>query len=198
MEGVDLGLLAATVIVLLVSCISWTAGRLDRLHVRVEAARAALDAQLLRRAAVAGELADAARAAGLVPAATAAGLADAARAARRPDPTDREGIENDLTRALRAVLDALPDPATPAGAHPGVARVRRDLESASTRVGLARSFHNGAVEDTRALRAGLLVRWLRLAGHAPLPAYFEIDDGLHAPVLPAQRTPAQVRTDADA
>lgn len=28
--------------------LSWTAGRLDRLHSRIDAARAALDAQLLR------------------------------------------------------------------------------------------------------------------------------------------------------
>ena len=37
--------------------LSWTAGRLDRLHARIDAARAALDAQLLRRASVAQELA---------------------------------------------------------------------------------------------------------------------------------------------
>ncbi len=37
--------------------LSWTAGRLDRLYARIDAARAALDAQLLRRASVAQELA---------------------------------------------------------------------------------------------------------------------------------------------
>ena len=37
--------------------VSWRAGRLDRLHARVEAARAALDAALVRRSAVALELA---------------------------------------------------------------------------------------------------------------------------------------------
>ena len=36
--------------------------------------------------------------------------------------------------------------------------------------------HNDAVRDTLALRSRRLVRWLRLAGTAPLPAYFEIAD----------------------
>ena len=37
--------------------VSWRAGRLDRLHTRVETARASLEAALLRRSAVALELA---------------------------------------------------------------------------------------------------------------------------------------------
>ena len=45
-----------------------------------------------------------------------------------------------------------------------------------TRVGLARSFHNAAVKDTRALRLRRLPRVLRLHGHRRLPQYFEIDD----------------------
>ena len=53
----------ATVLLVLVAVaiigvyVSWRAGRLDRLHARVEAARAALDAALVRRSAVALELA---------------------------------------------------------------------------------------------------------------------------------------------
>ena len=37
--------------------VSWRAGRIDRLHARVDMARAALDATLLRRSSVALELA---------------------------------------------------------------------------------------------------------------------------------------------
>ena len=79
--------------------VSWRAGRLDRLHARVEAARAALDAALVRRSAVALELA----AGGLLDPATSlliAGAAHDARAAGEPD----ERAESDLTRALRAAL----------------------------------------------------------------------------------------------
>ncbi len=36
--------------------------------------------------------------------------------------------------------------------------------------------HNDAVRDTLALRSRRLVRWLRLAGRTPIPAYFEIAD----------------------
>ena len=174
-------------VVLLATWVTWVAGRLDRLHVRVEAARAALDAQLLRRAAVAAELAAQAGRRGLVPESLGEALAAAARSARTPDPDDREGIENDLSRALRAALAALPDDQVLAG-HPAVEGLLADLGSAVTRVALARSFYNGAVEDTRVLRRSRLVRWLHLAGHAPLPAFFEIDDA----ELPRAR-PVQAR-----
>ena len=46
------------VLVLLAMYVTWTAGRLDRQHVRVEAGRSALDAALVRRAALAEELAE--------------------------------------------------------------------------------------------------------------------------------------------
>ncbi len=43
---------------------------------------------------------------------------------------------------------------------------------------LARKFYNDAVAATRAARRRWLVRLLRLAGGAPLPEFFEIDDSL--------------------
>ena len=46
-------LVAAVAVALLAVYVSWTAGRLDRLHARVDASWAALDAQLVRRAAAA-------------------------------------------------------------------------------------------------------------------------------------------------
>ena len=45
-------------VVLVATYVTWIAARLDRLHVRAAAAQAALDAHLVRRAAVAAELAD--------------------------------------------------------------------------------------------------------------------------------------------
>src|SRR5258707_14533729 len=104
--------------------ISWRAGRLDRLHARVEAARAALDAALVRRSSVSGELA----ASGLLDPATSlliAGAAHDARAAGGPN----ERAESDLTRALRAAL-----------AQPGL---RADL-AARTGGGGGRAEHEGA------------------------------------------------------
>jgi hypothetical protein len=39
---------------------------------------------------------------------------------------------------------------------------------------IARRVYNDAVRDTLALRSHRMVRWLRLAGTAALPRYFEI------------------------
>ena len=107
-------------------------------------------------------------------------------------------MENDLTAALRAALPLLP----PTGAE----AVREELATATTRVGLARSFHNSAVADSRALRRKRLPRALRLAGHRTLPQHFDIDDdvlrGLPAAgpapgpaAAPAHRHPDRRRTD---
>lgn len=152
-------LLAIFAVALLVLYVTWTAGRLDRLHARVDAAWAALDAQLVRRASAARAVA------ADLPAEQAEALESAARASLEAGDDGREAYENDLSRALRSVV-----PMLPAGAD------LQELETASTRVGLARSFHNAAVHDTRAVRLRRMPRALRLAGHRALPQYFEIDD----------------------
>jgi hypothetical protein len=41
---------------------------------------------------------------------------------------------------------------------------------------MARRFHNDAVRAARALRTHRTVRLFRLAGHAPFPLAFEMDD----------------------
>ena len=154
--------------------VSWRAGRLDRLHARVEAARAALDAALVRRSAVALELA----AGGLLDPATSlliAGAAHDARAAGEPD----ERAESDLTRALRAALSQ-PGFRTALAARTGGDELLTELESAAHQVFLARKFYNDAVAATRSARRRWLVRLLRLAGGAPNPEFFEIDDSLVA------------------
>ena len=140
--------------------VSWTAGRLDRLHARVDAAWAALDAALVRRAAAARAVASA-----LPAGPQASALERAARATLDSGPEGREALENDLSRALRAALPVLP---------PGADLT--ELEQASTRVGLARAFHNAAVRDTLVVRLRRIPRALHLAGHRELPQYFEIDD----------------------
>ncbi len=139
---------------------SWTARRLDRLHVRVDAAWAALDAQLVRRAAAAR-----AAAGRLPPGPVADALDAAARRALGADTAAREARENELSGALRSALPLLP---------PGDAL--DELSAAVTRVGLARSFHASAVREARAVRLRRLPRALHLAGHRALPEYFEIDD----------------------
>src|SRR5260370_32367134 len=79
--------------------VSWRAGRLDRLHTRLETARASLDAALVRRSSVALELASS----GLLDPATSLLLGDHAHHARSTQ-TSRELAESELTRTLRTVL----------------------------------------------------------------------------------------------
>jgi len=157
---VTLVVAVVAVVVLLASYITWTAGRLDRQHARVDAAWAALDAQLVRRAAASRALVP------LLPPGPDAGRLDAATsAAVEAGVVGREQVENDLTAALRAAV-----PLLAAGAPVA------ELEVAGTRAWLARSFHNSAVKDARTLRFRPLVRALRLAGHRAMPLYFEVDD----------------------
>jgi len=164
-------LLALLVILAAAIYLSWVAGRIDRMHARVEGARHALDAQLLRRSAVALELATA----GLLDPAASVLLADAAHAARAATAEDRELRESDLSRSLRAVLGE-PETLAALSADPGGRELVDELGAAVRRIQLARRFHNDAVRATVALRRQLLVRYLRLAGRAPLPTTFEIDD----------------------
>ena len=163
---------------LVLSALAWylsaTAQRVDRLHRRVETSRAALDAELTRRASAALEYATS----GELDPASSLLLADAATASldapRTPpalrdatdtDDAERWRVESDLSRALAAAL--------PERDGPGLARVA----DAAHRVRLARRFHNDAVVQTRRLRAKRLVRWARLAGHARLPETADFDDG---------------------
>lgn len=136
-----------------------TANRLDRLHVRTDAAWAALDAALARRAVVARAAAAATRLEDLG--------ADTLRAvAERAESTpraEREEAENSLSLQL-AALDR--------GRLP--LAIAAELLDAEQRVIIARRVHNDAVRDTLLQRRRRLVRWLKLAGTAARPEYFEI------------------------
>ncbi|MEN0128098.1 MAG: hypothetical protein AAGC49_01570 [Brevundimonas sp.] len=182
-----------------------TASRLDRLHRKVGAARAVVDTQLVRRATVAAELATsslldpvssvlvgeaawAALAAGGSDAETTPGMPVELRELLAADPRDpitqsslaqriseRGRIESELSATLREVLSDESEVAA-IRAEPGGEEVFDDLGSAWYRVQLSRRFHNEAVAQTRRMRRGVLVRALRLAGHAPEPQTLELDD----------------------
>jgi hypothetical protein len=94
-------MVVGALVVLAAVYISWRAGRLDRLHIRLETAREALDAALVRRAAVALELA----ASRILDPATSLVLASAAHHARTAGEEEREPAESDLSKTLRAVVD---------------------------------------------------------------------------------------------
>ncbi len=162
---------AAGVLVVIGLYLRGLAGRLDRLHVRVEAGWDALDAQLVRRTAAALELAHS----GLLDPATSVLLAEEAYGAQTAPRRDRPTAESELTGALHA---SLPDTDTVAMVEES-ARGRELLAAlrvACARVVLARRFYGDAVSSTRTLRDRRLVRWLRLAGTAPYPRPFDMDD----------------------
>ena len=146
----------------------FTAQRLDRLHARVDAAAAALDAQLKRRSATAAVFA------ARVPLAPYLAVDLSGASAEASVVTglghDREAAESALSRALAEVVAAAPEvfvPATGAGI---------EMHDEALRARFARRFHNDAVRDALVVRDRRLVRWLHLAGSAPHPRYFEMDD----------------------
>jgi hypothetical protein len=165
--------LAVLALVLWSFYVSWRASRLDRLHNRVEAARTALDLALVRRASAASQLASS----GLLDPATSLLLADAARRVRQVGPAERDLAESDLTRALRATLG---DPdfrkELMSGADQGEAELVAEVEAAAQQVFIARKFYNDLAGRTVYARRRPLARVLRLAGSAPLPGFFDMDD----------------------
>lgn len=165
---------ALALILLVVLYLSMTAGRLDRLHRRIDNSRNALDTQLLQRSALCLEIASSS----LFDPATAVVLADSAHAARAAAGTDvvtRGLAESDLTRVL---VEAIPDMAEADALRAEAADpvMLEDLRSTCVRVQLSRRFHNDAVRACRQVRKQRLVRWLRLAGRTPWPLTVEMDD----------------------
>lgn len=154
--------------------LSQVAGRLDRLHRRVDAGRVSLDRALLERHTVASEVAGAM----LPDPAAAAVIADAVWAARRRDASDdleRGLAESNLTEVLAAAFDEA-ESISECSEIPGGAALMSDLEGATRRVQLTRRFLNDAVRACRDVRYQWLVRVFRLAGRTPWPRAFEMND----------------------
>ncbi|MGI8678402.1 MAG: hypothetical protein ACR2LX_06920 [Jatrophihabitans sp.] len=173
--------------VVLTMWITFTLTRLDRLHARVDAAQAAMDAQLVRRAAALQHVAESPDSG--VPEDRRSrydAVAREALATGEPDER-RELAENAVGRAV-AELAAAPQPVRPDAAA--------ELREAAARVLIARRFYNDAVRDTRALRARRLPRLFHMAGRRGLPQFFDIDDTL--PVASVVAVPTAAAPDAAA
>jgi hypothetical protein len=165
---------AAVAIALFALRLSQIAGRLDRLHLRIEAARNALELQLARRSGLVTEIASS----GLLDPASSLVLGDAAAAAREADSSDIEAVsaaESELTQVLAATFDEPEDVAELSSLN---ATASDTLDSACRRVQLARRFHNDAVRSCLLIRERRVVEWFRLAGHTPLPEMIELNDDL--------------------
>jgi hypothetical protein len=154
--------------------LSWTAGRHDRLHIRLTTAATSLQLQLADRVTCTMRVA----ASSTLDPASALVLIAAAEEARAGHGRDgHETTESGLSETLRVVL----------GDPEGVAELWRlasaedrqalaDLASACERVRFAARFHDELVARTEQMRRRRLVAWLHLAGHAPWPTRFVLDD----------------------
>ena len=191
--------LVAAALLLLLWWVWVAASRLDRLHRKVSASRAALDTQLVRRASAAAELA----ASGLLDPVSSVLLAEASwaalsagahgraelvqvlpdlseavappRSAGPGDLLDRDQAESELSRTARAAL-AEPDDVRELREDPTGDDLVQALADAWYRVQLSRRFHNEAVAQTQRMRRKVAVRLLRLHGNARMPTTVEIDD----------------------
>lgn len=137
--------------VALTLCAAWafnTAQRLNRLHIRLDRSRDALQAALDRRCAVVAVL---------FPELAALAAQTEQIPLTATDLRRRLSQETQLTEALRERVGQNPWPP--------------QLQDAHTRVELALRFYDDAVADTRALRLRPAVRVLRLGGTATLPQF---------------------------
>jgi hypothetical protein len=170
-----LWIVVALVVVIGVLYLSMTAGRLDRLHKRVDTSLLSLHSHLLRRSASTLELSTS----GALDPASSVLLADVAHRAQQASqdqPADQwRSVESELTAALLATLDDPDEVAEVSSEQPGAALLA-DLADRCQRVALSRRFHNDAVQSTRRQRARPIVRIFRLAGRTPLPVTWEMDD----------------------
>jgi hypothetical protein len=165
--------LSVLALVLVGFWISWRASRLDRLHNRVEAARASLDLTLVRRSSAASELASS----GVLDPATSLLLADAVRRARQANQADRDLAESDLTRALRATVGE-PGFRGELATSVGAAELVDEVEAAAHQVFIARKFYNDLAGRTIDDRRRPVARVLHLSGRAKPPEFFDMDDAL--------------------
>ena len=161
--------------------LSHQAGRLDRLHHRIEVSELALLGQLNRRAGLVAELSNGSS----VDPALSAVWGEAAHdvlALEFDDSTARIFVENELTQVLVATLDDAEE-VNEIRSEALAARMLDELGHVANRIQMGRRFHADAVRDCLEIRNQTLVRIFHLAGHAPLPHTIDFDDQIPAGLL---------------
>lgn len=166
-------LLLVVVLVGLGWYLSTTAGRLDRMHRRVEVSLGNLEGALERRRDAADHVASV----GLLDPASSLLIADAVAGVDQVAASDRVQryvAESDLSTVLSNVFS---DPAEVAEivTEPGGELVLR-LADSCRRVEIGRRFYNDAVYSTRSMRSWPVVRTFRLQGRAAMPETVEMVD----------------------
>lgn len=160
------------VVIAIVWFLSQQAGRLDRLHHRIDVTEAALDGHLGRRAGIVAELSNVS---GLDPV-TSAVLAQASHDALASEPHEllyRMDVENELSEVLLSAFE-VPSDVEELKSDPVARELVRELSIVCSRVQMSHAFHSEAVSDCINIRKQLIVRVFRLAGYAQLPKAFNL------------------------
>ncbi len=158
--------------------ISHQAGRLDRLHHRVESALSALDASIARRAGISAELSQSPDLDPVSQILLAQAAHDSLTASHAPH-IHRVDCENALTECLTSSVVDLLDMQTGESHSPLDASTRAELiELAKSweALRLSRRFYGDAARDCIRIRQQRIVRWFRLSGHAQAPKGFDFND----------------------
>jgi hypothetical protein len=159
-------LLLLLLIALFAWYLSFLAGRLDRLHHRVETSWANLDGLLQRRAAIALEIARS----DFVDPASSLLLTFASHQAREASVKDRSQAESGLSGALAILRDT-----SEAVADLAVQDLFRELGELNAKIQVAVALHVESVNRTQLIRSKWIIRTFRLAGSAPLPVTYEFE-----------------------
>jgi hypothetical protein len=146
--------------------LTFSAGRLDRLHHRVETSWATLDSLLQRRAAIALEVARST----ITDPATSLLLTASAYQARSADIEDRSSAESVLSGALGMMLSERESIVAKSDQA-----LLFELEQLTDKIKVAIAIHVEAVTRTQLIRRKLVFRLFRLAGKAPLPVTYEFE-----------------------
>jgi hypothetical protein len=158
--------LYAVLLLLVFWYLSFSAGRLDRLHHRVETSWATLDSLLQRRAAIALEIARSA----ITDPATSLLLTASAYQARSADIEDRSSAESVLSGALGMMLLERESILTKSDQV-----LLNELEQLTDKIKVSIAIHVEAVNRTQLIRSKIVFRVFRLAGTAPLPVTYEFE-----------------------
>ena len=153
--------------------LSYQAGRLDRLHHRIEVTELALHGQLVRRGGIVAELA---AVPGLDPALSVLWGQAAHEALILPEVSSpqRTQVEDELTSILVMTLDEIEEVNEIRG-NQHASLLLDELLQVSERIKMSLQFHTDAVRDCLEIRGQFMVRFFRLAGRAKAPVPVDLD-----------------------
>ena len=159
--------------VFIVWYLSHQAGRLDRLHHRIEVTRSSLDTHFAQRSAICNEICSTNS---LDPVSSALLLQATHEAIYGGgiETSARQSSESELSEVLVDIIDG-PEFMADAATDAVLADQLKQLELVWGRIALAYQFHNDAVRDCLLIRHQVIVRVFRLAGRAALPVAIELD-----------------------